>query len=253
MRIAPLFHRRLAAALLLVAPLGGLAASPALAAPADYATVVADPGRSAENRALDEGRLPAAVLDFAGLKRGWTVADWGAGGGYYSELIARVVGPKGRVLALGNPRFYKAEPWDKLKAAHPNVGVLVAPNLSLAPRSVDAIFSHLEFHDLFVPPKPGEAGIDPAAVLANWFAAVKPGGVVVIADHWAPEGDPAQIAGTLHRIDPAVVTRAMTAAGFVADGESNVLRRSEDDRSLRVFDPTVRGKTDRFLLKFRHP
>lgn len=243
---------RLALALsasLLAPPATALAA----AAPSDYARVVADPGRSAENRALDEGRMPAEVLAFAGLKRGWTVADWGAGGGYYSELIAGVVGPKGRVLALGNPRFYKAGAWDRLRAAHPNVAVLVASNLSLAPRSVDAIFAHLEFHDLFLPPKPGEAGTPPEAVLANWFAAVRPGGLVVIADHWGEPGDVGAVAGSLHRIDPAAVRRVMSAAGFVEVGSSDILRRSDDDHSLRVFDPKVRGRTDRFLLKFSHP
>lgn len=213
----------------------------------DYAHAVADPRRSSENRALDEGRKPVDVLAFSQVHAGETVADFAAGAGYYSELIAAVVGPKGQVIALNNPKYYKADAWDKLRAAYPNVGLIVAENADLAPRSVDVIFTHLVFHDLFLP------GRDPRPVLANWFAAVRPGGRVIVADHRGTPGDTTAIAGTLHRIDPAAVTTAMIAAGFVPDGASTALQRGDDDLTLKVFDPQVRGKTDRFLLRFRRP
>jgi predicted methyltransferase len=91
-------------------------------------------------------------------------------------------------------------------------------------------------------------------VLASWFTELKPGGHVVIVDHAAnPGGDPREVADKLHRIDPERVKADMAAAGFVLEGESSVLRRSEDDRTKLVFDPSVRGKTDRFILKFRRP
>ena len=213
----------------------------------DYAHAVADSRRSSENRALDGGRKPIDVLAFSQLHAGETVADFAAGAGYYSELIAAVVGPKGQVIALSNPKYYKAEVWNKLRAAYPNVGLIVSENADLAPRSVDVIFTHLVFHDLFLP------GRVPRPVLANWFAAVRPGGRVIVADHRGAAGDATAIAGTLHRIDPAAVTTAMIAAGFVPDGASNALQRGDDDLTLKVFDPQVRGKTDRFLLRFRHP
>ncbi|MES2493974.1 MAG: methyltransferase domain-containing protein [Pseudomonadota bacterium] len=212
-----------------------------------YARAVADPLRSAEHRAFDESRRPGDVLAFAQIKRGETVADFGAGSGYYSELIASAVGPTGQVIALTPPKYYKPEGWTKLRAAHANVNLIVSDNADLAPRSVDAIFSHLVFHDLFVP------GSDPRPVLANWYAAVKPGGRVIIADHRGPAGDTSAIAGTLHRIDPAAATAAMVGAGFVADGSSTALQRSEDDQARNVFDPEIRGKTDRFILLFRRP
>ena len=240
----------LAAVTLCVAGAGGAKpARPVHAAVAgmDYAHAVADPRRGSEHRALDEGRKPADVLAFAQIHAREVVADFAAGGGYYSELIAAVVGPKGRVVALGSPKYYKAEQWDKLRAAHPNIAVMVADNTDLAPRSVDVIFTHLVFHDLFLP------GRDPRPVLANWFTAVKPGGRVIVADHRGPAGDTAAIADTLHRIDPAAATTAMIAAGFVPDGASDALQRSDDDLTLKVFDPQVRGKTDRFLLRFRRP
>lgn len=224
-----------------------LSPGPALAGPNAVMQALANPARSADNRAMDEGRNPAGVLDFAEIRPGDTIADYGAGGGYYSALLADAVGSKGRVIALGAPAYYKAADWDKLRAAHKNLVPVVADNLALAPRSVDLIFTHLVFHDLFLP------GRDPQPVLANWFAAVKPGGHVIVADHRGLAGDTAAIAGKLHRIDPDAAKAAMIAAGFVLENQSDLLRRSDDDLSVIVFDPRVRGKTDRFLLRFRRP
>ncbi len=213
----------------------------------DFARIVADPQRSDADRALDEGRKPAEVLAFSGIAAGQTVADYGAGGGYYSALLAKAVGPKGRVIALAIPKYYKAEGWDKLRAANANIALVVSDNLALAPRSVDAIFSHLEFHDLFLP------GHDAASVLANWFSAIRPGGHVIVADHVGLAGDTSAIADSVHRINPAAARAALAAAGFVEESSSDVLQRSDDDHTLMVFDPQMRGKTDRFLLRFRRP
>jgi predicted methyltransferase len=239
------------------APLAALLLSaPLLAKPADYAPAVADAARIAGNRALDEGRMPAETLDFAGIKRGDIVADFQAGGGYYTEIISRVVGPKGRVYALTQPNFYKAEVWDKLTASHPNVLPLVARGdmFQLAPRSVDVIFTHLVYHDLYwTSEKYQHPRLDVPVVLAGWFSAVKPGGHVIIADHTGPTGDPRAVVDQFHRIDPAQVKADMAAAGFVLEGESNLLQRSEDLHDKNVFDPAIRGKTDRFLLKFKRP
>lgn len=244
-------------ALLALAITPSLAAKPAVKAPvADYAAAIADQDRAEANRKLDEGRMPGAVLAFAGVRPGQAVADYQAGGGYYTELLSRAVGPKGRVYALEQSNFYKKDDWDKLAAAHPNVVVVVAPanGLSLAPKSVDTLFLHLVYHDLyFVSEKYQHPPMDVPATLRSWFAAVKPGGHVVIVDHAGPAGDPRAVVDKFHRIDPAQVTADMTAAGFVPDGSSDVLRRSEDDHSRNVFDPAIRGKTDRFVLKFRRP
>ncbi len=229
---------------------------PLLAKPADYAQVVADPARAAASRALDEGRMPAGVLDFAGIKRGDTVADFQAGGGYYTELLSRVTGPMGRVYAMTQPNFYKAEDWSKLTANHPNVLPLVARGdmLQLAPRSVDVIFAHLVYHDLYwTSEKYQHPRVDVPVVLAGWFSAVKPGGHVIIADHAGPAGDPRDVVEKFHRIDPAQVKVDMAAAGFILEGESNLLQRSDDLHDKNVFDPAIRGKTDRFLLKFKRP
>ena len=230
-----------------------LAAKPLATKPASSAAAVSDPARSADNRAMDEGREPAQVLDFVGFAKGQVVADYSAGGGYYSELISRVIGPKGGVIALESPRYFKADVWDRLRASHPNVAIIASDNLDLAPRSVDAVFTHLVFHDLFLPARPGQAAPDSQRVLANWFAAIRPGGQLIIADHVGNPGNVTITAGTLHRIDPAAARAAAEKAGFQFVAESSVLHRSMDDHLLRVFDPSVRGKTDRFLMKFKRP
>jgi predicted methyltransferase len=230
--------------------------APLAAAPADFAAVVADPARSEDNRKLDENRMPAAVLDFAGVKRGDVVADWQAGGGYYTEMLSRVVGPRGRVYGVFNAAFYKPEAWAKVTAGRPNVLTLAAPqqSLQLAPGSLDVIFTHLVFHDLYLGTnRAGDSLPDPQGILMNWYAALKPGGVVVIADHAGPAGDTTALAKRLHRISPEVVKAEMARAGFVSVAESTMLHRSEDAHELGVFDPSLRGHTDRFLLKFRRP
>lgn len=225
-------------------------------AAARAAVAVADVRRAEASRKLDEGRMPVQVLEFAGFKPGDIVADWGAGGGYYSEMIADVVGPKGRVYAVNAPAFFKPEVWDSLLKAHPNVLPLVAPadSQELAPGSVDVIFAHLEYHDLyFVSEKFKHPALDVPAVLANWFAAVKPGGHVVIVDHVGLPGDPREVVNKYHRIDPERVKQDMTAAGFVLEAESDMLHRNDDPHDVLVFDSSVRGKTDRFSFKFKKP
>jgi predicted methyltransferase len=230
-------------------------------APMPIAAALADSARGEENRKLDEGRKPAEVLAFAGFKRGDAVADWGAGSGYYSELIADIVGPQGRVYATETPAFFNKQIWDALTEAHPNILPLVAPAQAqdLAPRSLDAIFAHLTYHDnYFASEKYQRPALDVSAIVRNWFAAVKPGGMVVIIDHVGPSGGPGgrdvrEVAGTLHRIDPARVRSDMEQAGFVLESESDLLRRNDDPHDNLVFSPAVRGKTDRFIFKFRRP
>lgn len=243
-----------AAAMLMALPAQG-SARPAHR-PTPIAAAIADVHRGDADRALDESRKPADVLAFAGFKPGQTVADWGAGGGYYSRLIADVVGPKGRVYAILTPAFTKKEAWDKLTRDYTNVLPMMLPvkAQTLAPASLDAIFAHLEYHDLYfasekydLPPR------DVDAVLRNWFAAVKPGGSVVIVDHVGPAGDPRDVVEKFHRIDPARVRTDLERAGFVFEAESDVLRRNEDPHDVGVFDPSVRGKTDRFTMRFRRP
>lgn len=241
---------------LALAATGLLVAGPAYASSACIETAVADTSRSEANRALDESRKPAAVLEFSDINSGDVVADFMAGGGYYTEMIAGVVGKKGRVYAINPNGFHNAEAWVPISKRHPNIRTMpVEPRqMMIAPSSVDTIFTHLVFHDLYWESEQYKfPKLDVEMVLANWFAGVKSGGTVIVVDHAGPSGDPREITTKLHRIDSARVISDMTKAGFVLDSQSDMLRRSEDDGSVLVFDPSVRGKTDRFVMKFRKP
>jgi len=228
---------------------------------AQIASAVADPTREPDNRALDAGRMPDAMLAFAKLRRGDVVADWGAGNGYYSEMLSRAVGPKGIVYAIGVAANYDAKKWAPVLAHHDNIRPLYVPGEaeSLAPASLDEIFAHLEYHDLYWSSAKYHYPVrDVDAVLRNWFVALRPGGKVVVIDHAAlsgqgASGDPRETADKFHRIDPARVRADFARAGFVLDGESAALHREDDPRTVLVFDPKVRGHTDRFALRFVKP
>jgi len=252
----PAFCLRLTAlAVALAMPLTAAQGRPAVVASTSVARATDPTHRLPANVALDEARNPAAVLGFVGVKAGQAVADYSAGGGYYSEMLATLVGPRGTVYAMTSPRYYKADAWAPILAAHPNVRMLVQPDdaSQLAPNSVDLIFTHLVFHDLFLPARAGQPERHPDRVIANWFSALHKGGRVIIADHVGPAGDVSAIAGKLHRIDPQAARSAMEAAGFVLEAQSAVLHQAEDDHTQPVFAPGLRGHTDRFLMIFRKP
>ncbi|UIP07077.1 methyltransferase domain-containing protein [Erythrobacter sp. SDW2] len=219
-------------------------------------SVVTAKDRSEADREQDEGRHPAEVLAFSGIERGDVVADFMAGGGYYTALLADLVGPKGTVYAVNPLSFHNPEEWEKRLAADKNIRTMVtdARAMQLAPGSVDSIFAHLVFHDLYFESERFKfPRLDVDFMLANWFAAVKPGGTVTIIDHVGAAGDTREIVNRVHRIDPQTVIRDMTKAGFKLVEQSDVLRRSNDDIGKSVFDEGIRGKTDRFMMKFQKP
>ena len=179
-----------------------------------------------------------------------------AGGGYYSALLADLVGKKGAVYAINPTRFYNAQEWAQRVAAHGNIrNMAVDPRaMLLAPGSVDMILTHLNFHDLYWESERfGFPRLDVEGVLANWFAAVKPGDHVIVIDHVGPTGDAREVTEAVHRIAPENVVAVMAQAGFVLEAQSDVLQRSNDDLSKNVFEESVRGKTDRFMMKFQKP
>lgn len=244
---------RLAACALLLAG-ATIAAAPAIAG--TPAEAIASPSRSGEHRAQDASRNPAAILTFAGYAPGATVADIMAGGGYFSELIADVVGPRGSVIAVNPTSFHEADKWTSVLAAHRNIATMVSDPraFQFAPNSLDGLFFHMTYHDFYWQSERFNfPRMDPAVMLANWFRSVKSGGTVVVIDHVGPAGDPRDVVERLHRIEPAIVRRDFEAAGFVFDGSSDALANAADDHSLLVFDPAIRGRTDRFMMKFRKP
>ena len=241
----------------LIASLGVLALLTASPVHADRVEdAVESQYRTDADRALDEGRMPAEVLRFADIKAGETVADFMAGGGYYTAMIADLVGPDGAVYALNPATFHNPEEWAARTASHSNIRPIATGNraMVLAPDSVTTIFSHLTFHDIYWQSERFQMErIDEGAMLANWFAALKPGGQVIIIDHVGPAGDTREVVDAYHRINPETVVSAMKAAGFTLAGQSDVLRRSDDNPLISVFHASVRGKTDRFVMKFQRP
>lgn len=245
----------IAALALSSAPLAALAA-----APADVGAAVALPSRSADNVKLDEGRKPAELLKFFGLERGMTVIDMFGGNRYWAEITAPAVGPRGKVYVWEPTQFYD----DKSKAAFaeftakaPNVSIVATPFEApeLPANYADFMLINLDYHDVYWEnAKLGVKRMEPQAFLKAVYAAMKPGGVVGVVDHAAAAGsDPRTSVEKLHRIDPEVVKADFKRAGFVLEAESNLYRNPADDHSLLVFDPKIRGKTDRFVLKFRKP
>ncbi|NVE95060.1 methyltransferase domain-containing protein [Altererythrobacter lutimaris] len=231
-----------------------VAATPAWAAPEDFAEVIDSELRLDENKALDEARQPATILDFVDFEEGDTVADFLSGNAYFAEMIAEVVGRDGRVYALNPPGFHDAEKWAELMKRRSNLRPLVAATThqQLAPASMDVIFTHMTFHDLFWESEQFNfPRLDVPTVLANWRAALKPGGEVIIVDHMGPEGDTREVVEQFHRIDRAAAIATMEEAGFALVEQSEALLNETDDLEKSVFDPAVRGKTSRFMLKFR--
>jgi predicted methyltransferase len=236
------------------------AATPATIDAAVYASAVANPSRPPADRERDAGRKPAEVLEFFGIAPGMAVLDLFSGGGYYSEILAGVVGPSGRVVAHTNKAYldFVGDEFEARFADHrlPNVSVLMAENneLDLEADQFDAIMMVLSFHDIYsASPEDGWPEIDRPALFAELFAGLKPGGVLGIIDHQAIPGSTGETGVTVHRIDRTIVSDELEQAGFVLEANSDLLRNPDDDHSLSVFDPAIRGRTDRFVLKFRKP
>lgn len=222
-----------------------------------YAAAVASEDRYQPDRERDAARKPAATLAMLGVEPGMHVLDLYSGGGYYTELLSILVGPEGSVTAHNN-NPYLSFAGDEIEARYTNgrlgnVERLIRDNddLRFPDARYDAITMMLTYHDIYYEaPDNGWSAVDGDALLAELHDALKPGGAILIVDHRAPAGSPPETGGTTHRIDPAIVIREMEAAGFSLTGDADFLANESDDYSINVFDPAVRGKTDRFVLRF---
>jgi predicted methyltransferase len=228
-------------------------------APAISAAVAA-PDRTPDNVKLDESRKPAEVLKFLGLRPGMRVADPFGGNFYWAEITGRAVGPTGHVTVWEPQQFYSQKVYDAyqaLQAKQPNVWMRVSPMESpdIPAGKYDFMLINLDYHDVYWEnAKRGIVRTDPNEWLKTIYAAMKPGGIVGIVDHVAnPNSDTRATVEKLHRIDPDVIKADFKRAGFQLAGSSDILRNPADDHTLLVFDPKIRGKTDRVLFKFRKP
>ena len=237
------------------------ASVPAVAAPPPtIAAAVAATGRSADNVKLDESRKPTQVLQFLGLRPGMQVLDLLGANAYWAEIMAPAVGPKGHVTVWEPTQFYR----DKAKASfaefqakQPNVSIVSSPFEApdLPKNYADFVMLNLNYHDAYwTSEKYGVPKMDPDAFLKAVYAAMKPGAVIGVIDHVAsPNSDTRGTVDKLHRIDPEIIKADFKRAGFVLAGSSDILRNPADDHSLLVFDPKIRGKTDRVIYKFKKP
>jgi len=220
--------------------------------PPDYAAIIAAPDRSDADRQTDKRRDPTALLAFTGVRPGMKVLDMGAGAGYNTELMARAVGPTGMVYAQDSaaiaarakPRF---DARVQVPAMH-HVVQLIRPYDEPVPpelHNLDLITFFFWYHDTTY------MKVDRAKMDKALFDVLKPGGILVVADHSARPGDGISVGSTFHRIEESVVKREVEAAGFKLTDEGNFLRHPEDPRDAPVFHPKV--PVDEFVLKFEKP
>jgi predicted methyltransferase len=219
--------------------------------PAYVSKAVADSSRPQSDSSRDALRLPGETIAFAGVKPGMTVAEFFPSGGYYTRMLSDVVGSKGKIIGIENPKW-DPKGVDAKMAAEPgrsNVTIEMVKFGDFAPpEKVDLVWMTQNYHDLHV----AEYGpVDMAAFNKRVHDALKPGGIYFILDHQANPGtDDAGIA-KVHRIEKAMVIKEVTAAGFKLMGESNILHNAADDHTKGSSDPAIRGHTDQFLLKFQ--
>jgi predicted methyltransferase len=226
-------------------------------APPALVALLDAPDRSPEDRALDKGRHAPELMAFAGVKPGMRIAELGAWEGYTAELLARAVAPDGMVYAQDPPEFdkYTKKTWEGRAKRPPYARITrVARGFDdpIPPGTppLDVALSVLFYHDTVW------LGVDRAKMNAAIFRALKPGGVLVVADHHAKDGAGVGVAKSLHRIEKKVVVDELQRAGFVLEAEADFLRHPDDARDWSASDeapPEKRGTSDRFVLRFRKP
>jgi predicted methyltransferase len=198
------------------------------------------------------------LLRFARADAGSTVIDVFPGDGDWTRLFSDIVGPEGRIHSFvpAEVAHFKNDPVGRMRAlanepGRENVQVISADLVALpeSSQSADVVWLHLFYHDLHTALIQSR-GATPAAFNRAVYAQLKPGGFYVIVDHVAATGRGTSQSESLHRIDPAAVREEVEAAGFVLDAESGVLANKDDPHSIKVFDPSIKGETDRFAYRF---
>lgn len=235
-------------------------ASAPVATSSDIERVLANPARSQADRERDVRDKPAQVYALAGFKEGDTVADLLGGGGYNAEILSGIVGPTGHVLLVNNPGYdaFGKKGWSERLANDrlPNVRHVVGPTdaLGMGENTLDGAVIVMSYHDLYwVDDAEGWPRVDAGQFLDQVVRALKPGGVLLVVDHSAKAGTGSSDAQTLHRIDEQFAIADFRKHGLVWEASMPYLRNPDDDRSLKVFDPAIRGKTDRFVHVYRKP
>ena len=215
------------------------------------------PDRDPTDRDLDAGRDPKDTLAFFGIAPSMKIADLGAGRGYTSELLARVVGDGGKVWAENPAKLlgFVGADWT-VRLGKPVMKNVVRVDRELddplppEAKDLDCVLMVLIYHDSVW------LGVDRDKMNRAAFAALKSGGIFGIVDHSAKAGDGIKVVETFHRIEESVVIDEVKRAGFVLDGQATFLKNATDTRD-RNDSPRAagdkRGKSDRFVLRFKKP
>jgi predicted methyltransferase len=242
----------------------GLGLAPCIAGAAQASrkqinAAIADPARPAADVARDAARKPAELVRFAGIGPGSRISELLPGGGYFTRIFSKVVGPTGMVYALVPERPANAPaqmpdfaaPINALMSTpgYGNIRMIMLAGTPTSPVDpVDIAWTSLNYHDLHNRPN-----ADLNAFNQRIYDALKHGGIYIVIDHAAEAGSGARDTKTLHRIDPAQVRKEVEAVGFRLVAESKVLRNKKDTHTVGVIDPSIRGQTDQFVYKFRKP
>jgi predicted methyltransferase len=226
------------------------------AVPANLTAALGDTKRPPADSSRDMARKPAELLALGEVKPGQKVADFMMGGGYFTRILSPAVGPKGQVYAYQSAEFIKfraayGTEQSSVVADYKNVTPVTAPLSAVGlPDGLDLVLTVQNYHDLHLKAFPAGTA---DSVNQQVFKALKPGGIYLIVDHAAAPGAPLTVADTQHRIDEAIVKKEVEAAGFKLVAEDKMLANPADPHDKIVFDPSIRGKTDQFVLKFKKP
>lgn len=231
---------------LICAPASAQMVSPAITA------AVADPARPDTDKERDTLRKPAETVAFAGVKPGMVIGELGPGRGYYTRILAKAVGPSGKVYAIITPaqaaRPGVLDGLNALAAANPNITVVTTEYAALAlPQKADLFWTTENYHDFHNGPT-----ADIAALNKTVFNNLKPGGIYYVEDHNAADGAGLAATSAVHRMDVAVAKTELTAAGFKLDAEGNLLRNPADNRAASNSE-SGHFVSDRFMLRAKRP
>ena len=235
-----------------VAALLSTSAIYAAAVAPEIAAAVGDAGRPATDKERDANRKPAETVAFAGVKPGMVVAELGAGGGYYTRILAKAVGPKGKVIVVATPgqaaRPNGLDGLNALAKAYPNITVVTADYAAMMlPEKVDLFWTTENYHDFHNGPTANIPGLNKAV-----FDNLKPGGIFYVEDHSAAPGAGLEAASKVHRMDEAVAKTELTAAGFKLDGEGDLLHNPADNKAAANAE-AGHFASDRFMLRMKRP
>jgi len=196
--------------------------------------------RPQQDKARDAARKPADILALVDIKSNMTVVDFIAGRGYYTELFARILNNSGKLYSV------KGKLEKRNLSEFNNISVLKELDLSDLNGPVDRIFTALNYHDLI-----NKQGFDRQKLLKTIHSKLNDSGYLIVIDHNAGSGVGISQTKKLHRVENTFVLNEILNAGFVLERSLNVLANPNDHFATDVWHESTKGKTDRFVYRFK--